>query len=73
MYILKTRNIVTRLNPDRINMDLILEILQLIDSSAQFSDVTGAVLVFMPGFAQIQELYDLLRSDRNFSNSSRYR
>ena len=61
------------MNPDRINMDLILEILQLIDSSAQFSDVTGAVLVFMPGFAQIQELYDLLRSDRNFSNSSRYR
>ena len=55
LYVLKTRNIVTRLNPDRINMDLILEILQLIDSSAQFSDVTGAA----HGLARLHSLYGI--------------
>ena len=37
-----------------------------IDKSPQFADVRGAVLVFLPGLAHIQQLYDLLSTDRRF-------
>ena len=36
------------------------------DRSPQFKNVEGAVLIFLPGLAHIQQLYDLLSTDRRF-------
>ncbi|OWF52378.1 ATP-dependent RNA helicase Dhx29 [Mizuhopecten yessoensis] len=72
-YSLRTRNTVTRSNTDRINMDLIVELLCYLEKSPEFSQMEGAVLIFMPGLADIQELYELLMADRNFTKSQRYK
>lgn len=36
------------------------------DKAPQFTEVDGAVLVFLPGLAHIQQLYELLSSDKRF-------
>lgn len=41
------------------------------DKSPQFAEVNGAVLVFLPGLAHIQQLYDLLSSDKRFRDKNR--
>ncbi len=41
------------------------------DKSPQFRDVDGAVLIFLPGLAHIQQLYDLLTTDKRFSSKDR--
>ncbi|XP_063953335.1 ATP-dependent RNA helicase dhx29-like [Lytechinus pictus] len=71
-YSKRTRQVITRLNPDTINMDLILELLSYLEQVPLFQSVEGAVLIFMPGLAQIQQLYELLQADPNFSNTDRY-
>lgn len=43
-----------------------------ISNSEEFSTVDGAVLIFLPGLADIQEVYELLQSDRKFSDTKRY-
>ncbi|KAJ8287016.1 hypothetical protein GJAV_G00046030 [Gymnothorax javanicus] len=68
----RTRHAVQYMNPNKINMDLILDLLDYLDKSPQFSDVHGAVLVFLPGLAHIQQLYDLLCNDRRFRIKERY-
>ena len=71
MYTLKTRNTVTRMDPDRINMDLVVDLISYLDRDPEYSGMDGAVLVFMPGLSHIQELYELLTSDRRFRDKSR--
>lgn len=41
------------------------------DKSPQFAALDGAVLVFLPGLAHIQQLYDLLSSDKRFRDKNR--
>ncbi|KAL4233235.1 ATP-dependent RNA helicase dhx29 [Mactra antiquata] len=72
-YSMKTRNSITRMNMRRINMDLIVESLLYIEKSDQFKDMKGAVLIFLPGLSDITELYELLNSDRRFSDHNRCR
>ncbi|XP_064594320.1 ATP-dependent RNA helicase DHX29-like [Liolophura sinensis] len=73
-YSLRTRNTLTRMNPDRINMDLIVDLLKFLSSDrSPYKSVDGAVLVFLPGLADIQELYELLQADRHFSNTNKYK
>ncbi|CAL1529712.1 unnamed protein product, partial [Lymnaea stagnalis] len=71
-YSLRTRNAVSRLNLHRINIDLIVELLKTLESSPLFKETPGAVLIFLPGLADIQELYDNLTTQRQFSNPSKY-
>ncbi|XP_072174284.1 ATP-dependent RNA helicase dhx29-like [Diadema setosum] len=71
-YSKRTRQVITRLNPDIINMDLIVELLKYLENVPTFQSVEGAVLIFMPGLAHIQELYELLQSDPMFSRPDRY-
>ncbi|XP_041377574.1 ATP-dependent RNA helicase DHX29-like [Gigantopelta aegis] len=71
-YSLRTRNAVTRLNVDRINMDLVMELLNHLTKDEEFHQVDGAVLVFLPGLSDIQELYENLQSDRLFSDPNRF-
>lgn len=45
--------------------------LSMPDKSQQFVEVDGAVLVFLPGLAHIQQLFDLLTSDKRFRDKNR--
>ncbi|TRY65278.1 hypothetical protein DNTS_015441 [Danionella cerebrum] len=69
----RTRHVLQYMNPNKINMDLILDLLAYLDKSPQFCNVEGAVLVFLPGLAHIQQLHDLLTTDKRFSSKNRYK
>ncbi|XP_050977642.1 ATP-dependent RNA helicase DHX29 [Labeo rohita] len=69
----RTRHVLQYMNPNKINVDLILDLLEYLDKSPQFRDVGGAVLIFLPGLAHIQQLYDLLTTDKRFSSKDRYK
>ncbi|XP_040833473.1 ATP-dependent RNA helicase DHX29 isoform X2 [Ochotona curzoniae] len=71
-YSNRTQHAILYMNPYKINLDLILELLVYLDRSPQFRNIEGAVLIFLPGLAHIQQLYDLLSNDRRFY-SERYR
>lgn len=51
----------------------ILLLVPLPDKAPQFVDVDGAILVFLPGLAHIQQLFDLLSSDKRFRDKTRWR
>ena len=70
-YSLPVRNTVTRINPNRVNLDLIVDILHLIDTSEEFAGHEGAVLVFLPGLSHIQALHQLLEADAVLGDSRR--
>ncbi|XP_030005917.1 ATP-dependent RNA helicase DHX29-like [Sphaeramia orbicularis] len=69
----RTRHVLQYMNPNKINMDLLVDLMDYLDKSPQFAELDGAVLVFLPGLAHIQQLYDLLSSDKRFRDKSRYR
>ncbi|TWW66437.1 ATP-dependent RNA helicase dhx29 [Takifugu flavidus] len=69
----RTRQVLQFMNPNKINMDLLVELIAYIEKSPQFAEVDGAVLVFLPGLAHIQQLYDLLCSDKRFRDKNRFR
>ena len=47
------------------------ELLSYLEQVPTFKSVEGAVLIFMPGLAQIQQLYEMLQADPNFSKTDR--
>ncbi|KAM5331424.1 ATP-dependent RNA helicase DHX29 [Glossophaga mutica] len=71
-YSSRTQHALLYMNPQKINLDLVVELLTYLDRSPQFRNTEGAVLIFLPGLAHIQQLYDLLSTDRRFS-SERYK
>lgn len=71
-YSNRTQHAILYMNHHKINLDLILELLTYLDRSPQFRNTEGAVLIFLPGLAHIQQLYDLLSTDRRFF-SERYK
>lgn len=68
----RTKHVLQYMNPNKINMDLLIDLIDYLDKSPQFADVDGAVLVFLPGLAHIQQLYDMLLSDKKFRDKNRY-
>ncbi|GAB1597821.1 ATP-dependent RNA helicase DHX29-like [Argonauta hians] len=70
-YSKRTRLTVTRMKPHKINLELILHLLNYITDSGEIAD--GAILIFLPGLANIQELYELLQSDRKFANPRQFK
>ncbi|XP_023679147.2 ATP-dependent RNA helicase dhx29 isoform X1 [Paramormyrops kingsleyae] len=72
-YSNRTHHAIQYMNPHKVNMELILDLLVHLDKSPQFRDVDGAVLVFLPGLAHIQQLYDLLSADQRFRVKERYK
>ncbi|XP_053304019.1 ATP-dependent RNA helicase DHX29 [Spea bombifrons] len=69
----RTRHAVLYMNPNKINLDLILELLVFLDKGPQYRNIEGAVLIFLPGLADIQQLYDLLSGDKRFNDRRRYK
>ncbi|XP_015278713.1 PREDICTED: ATP-dependent RNA helicase DHX29 isoform X2 [Gekko japonicus] len=72
-YSSRTQQAIFYMNPYKINFDLILELLAYLDRSPQFKNMEGAVLIFLPGLAHIQQLYDLISTDRRFNIRERHR
>uniref|UniRef100_A0A665UX18 ATP-dependent RNA helicase DHX29 n=1 Tax=Echeneis naucrates TaxID=173247 RepID=A0A665UX18_ECHNA len=68
----RTRQVLQYMNPNKINMDLLVDLMDYLNKSPQFADLDGAILVFLPGLAHIQQLYDLLTSDKRFREKNRY-
>ncbi|NXT35627.1 DHX29 helicase, partial [Pelecanoides urinatrix] len=66
-YSSRTQQAIFYMNPYKINLELILELLAYLDRSPQFKNIEGAVLIFLPGLAHIQQLYDLISTDRRFN------
>eukprot|EP01119_Soliformovum_irregulare_P013905 TRINITY_DN3746_c0_g2_i2.p1 TRINITY_DN3746_c0_g2~~TRINITY_DN3746_c0_g2_i2.p1 ORF type:complete len:1292 (+),score=525.82 TRINITY_DN3746_c0_g2_i2:491-3877(+) len=72
----KTRRNLARMDMDRINYDLILELLSYI-ASANFREThfqleDGAILIFLPGMPEIEILVEILGTHPEFSNSKKY-
>uniref|UniRef100_A0A3P8ZFT8 Putative ATP-dependent RNA helicase DHX57 n=1 Tax=Esox lucius TaxID=8010 RepID=A0A3P8ZFT8_ESOLU len=69
MSVLKT---IAAMDLDKINMDLVENLLEyIVDGNHGYPP--GAVLVFMPGLAEIKALYEQLQSNRMFNNRKRTR
>ncbi|XP_062339112.1 putative ATP-dependent RNA helicase DHX57 isoform X2 [Osmerus eperlanus] len=67
--VLKT---IAAMDLDKINMDLVESLLEwIVDGDHNYP--SGAVLVFMPGLAEIKMLYEQLQSNRMFNNRNRAR
>ncbi|KAM6187842.1 ATP-dependent RNA helicase DHX29 isoform 2-T2 [Sarcoramphus papa] len=72
-YSSRTQQAIFYMNPYKINLELILELLAYLDRSPQFKNIEGAALIFLPGLAHIQQLYDLISTDRRFNLRDRHR
>ncbi|KAI4103529.1 MAG: hypothetical protein LQ339_004254 [Xanthoria mediterranea] len=66
-YSLKTRSTLAQLDEYRINYDLIVNLLETIATKPRFIGFSKAVLVFLPGIAEIRRLHDMLRGHNSFS------
>ncbi|XP_077352754.1 ATP-dependent RNA helicase DHX29 isoform X2 [Festucalex cinctus] len=69
----RTRQVLQYMNPNKINMELLVELIGYLDKAPQFTALDGAVLVFLPGLSHIQQLFDLLSSDKRFKDKNRFR
>ncbi|CAM6089460.1 unnamed protein product [Calypogeia fissa] len=65
-YSQRTRSNLARLNEDVIDYDLIEDLIIHLDEEGE----PGAILVFLPGMAEIQLLWDRLAVSRRFSGSA---
>ncbi|XP_038646834.1 ATP-dependent RNA helicase DHX29 isoform X1 [Scyliorhinus canicula] len=72
-YSSRTCHAVQYMHPTKINIDLTLELINLFEKCAPFRAIHGAVLVFLPGLAYIQQLHDLLTTDRRFQDRRRFK
>ena len=59
-YSPQTRNTLARLNESKIPYDLILRLLEKLGTDARYAPYNKAVLVFLPGMAEIRRLSDML-------------
>lgn len=66
-YSAKTRSVLANLNEHRISYDLILQLLKTIATVDAYASYSKAILVFLPGIAEIRRLSDMLTGDYSFS------
>ncbi|RIA92801.1 P-loop containing nucleoside triphosphate hydrolase protein [Glomus cerebriforme] len=76
-YSKKTRLVLSRIDETCINFDLIVSLLNYIcnnPEAKQKNDIPqdGAILIFLPGMAEIRRLNDQILSDNNFSDTSKF-
>ena len=65
-YSLKTLNTLAKLDEYRVNYGLIVRLLETIATSEIYSSYSKAILVFLPGMAEIRRLNDMLAGHRIF-------
>ncbi|TWU71680.1 hypothetical protein ED733_001698 [Metarhizium rileyi] len=66
-YSPQTRNTLTQLDEYRIDFDLILQLMVRIASEESLAFYSKAILVFLPGIAEIRTLNDMLLGDPRFA------
>ena len=66
-YNVKTRNTLAQFNEFRIDYELIVRLLETIARRDAYSEYSKAILVFLPGIAEIRALNDMLGSRPAFS------
>ncbi|KAG6039358.1 hypothetical protein E4U41_002830 [Claviceps citrina] len=66
-YSAQTRNTLAQLDEYRIDFDLILQLMVRIASDESLQSYSKAVLVFLPGIAEIRTLNDMLLGDPRFA------
>ncbi|KAI9801044.1 MAG: hypothetical protein M1825_003579 [Sarcosagium campestre] len=63
----RTRSVVKNLNEYKIDYDLIVKLIDLMATSQEFLDFSKAILVFLPGLAEIRRLNDILSGNPKLS------
>ena len=66
-YSVKTRNTLAKFDEYRIGYDLIVKLLVTLATSTTYTSYSKAVLVFLPGIAEIRRLNNMLLSHQTFS------
>ena len=67
-YSTATRNTITKFDEYTVNYDLVLTLLETIATAKQYADYSKAILVFLPGIAEIRRMNDMLAGHRGFSH-----
>lgn len=67
-YSPKTLDTLAKLDEYHISYGLIVKLLETLASSESYSPYSKAILVFLPGMAEIRRLNDMLTSHRTFTN-----
>ena len=67
-YSSNTRNALAQLNEYRVPYDLVLKLLQVIASNVEYTDYSKAILVFLPGMAEIRRLQDMINGNTFFGS-----
>lgn len=67
-YSAKTRKTLTKLDEYRIEYTLIVQLLEVVALKKEYFSFSKAILVFLPGIAEIRRLSDLIQSHSAFLN-----
>ena len=67
-YSVRTRNVLASLNEYRLDFELIAQLLATVAVDERFIDYSKAILVFLPGMAEIRRLNGILVGHRTFSH-----
>ena len=65
-YSSRTRSVLSEFNEYRIDYDLICQLLETIATKIAYYEYSKAILVFLPGLAEIRRLYDLVSTHPTF-------
>ena len=68
-YSAKTRNTLAQFNEYRIDYDLITRLLETIARNQSYAEYSKAILVFLPGIAEIRAINEMLASHPAFSHN----
>ncbi|KAF9882462.1 ATP dependent RNA [Colletotrichum karsti] len=68
-YSAKTRSSLAQMDEYRIDFDLIVQLIAKVASDPQYVAYSNAILVFLPGIAEIRTLNDLLSGDPSFASN----
>lgn len=68
-YSPRTRNTLAQMDEYRIDFDLIVQLISRIANDPLYAPYSKAILVFLPGIAEIRTLNDMLLGDRSFAES----
>ena len=65
-YSVKTRKVLAEFDEYRIDYDLICQLLDFVATNQAYVDYSKAILVFLPGLAEIRRLFDLVSTHPTF-------
>ncbi|KAK3375580.1 P-loop containing nucleoside triphosphate hydrolase protein [Lasiosphaeria ovina] len=68
-YSPRTRNTLAQLDEYRIDFDLVVQLISRIGQDPTYAPFSKAILVFLPGIAEIRTINDMLLGDRSFADN----